>query len=134
MAITENVHILVVGKRSKKVKQVKDSLTRYFSRVTLVSTLADIENSCDSNYLTLIVVTDAIRDKEKNKLNKEFLINLRTLYPYAKVLCLFDSITHDVEINLRSGGLIFLGSYERFYELSPAILYSASGSVGKKSD
>lgn len=128
MSISETPHVLVVGKRNRKVNEVEDTLGRYFPKVTVVSELADIDSLFANDYLDLIVVTDSIREK----LDKGFLIELRHLFPRVKVLGLFDHINQDTEVALRSGGLIFLGSYKHFQRLSPAILHAALGSTERK--
>jgi hypothetical protein len=54
-----------------------------------------------------------------------FFKALRTLCPDAKLMCLADEITEEMEMVMRSGGLVFLGSYRQFEEFHQEILQSA---------
>ncbi len=72
-------------------------------------------------HFKVILVTDSIGDG----LNKDFFLDLRILFPHAKVMCLVDQITQEVEMAIRSTRLVFLGSYEHFVKHSLDILQSA---------
>jgi hypothetical protein len=58
-------------------------------------------------------------------MNKEFFSDLRILFPDARVLCLVDQITREMEMVMRSIRLVFLGSYEYFGKYYQDILKSA---------
>jgi len=121
----KEAHVLLVGKRNRKVKQVERILAEHFIRVSLASQLTDIIRLPDSPF-DLIVVTDSPKDN----LCKDFLLALGNLFPQARVICLFDKITQDIEIIIRSTGLLFLGSYDHFGQWATDILQSATGAIG----
>ena len=51
--------------------------------------------------------------------------------PGVKFLYLADEIAPETEMSLRSGGLIFLGSYDHFIHCSHQILGSVADSVAE---
>jgi len=116
---TENV--MVFGKRNSKVKELELILAEHFHRICLVSELTDMVQSVANDHFNVIVVTDPTG----YKLNKDFFSDLRILFPDAKVLCLVDQITQEMEIAMRSSKLVFLGSYEHFGKHYQDILESA---------
>jgi len=116
---TENV--LVLGKRNKKMKALERLLAEHFTKVSLISDLADTIKLLPNDYFNVIVVTDSMVAKPYNGLFSD----LRTLFPSARLLCLVDKITPETEMAIRSAGLIFLGSYEHFSNNYQDILKSA---------
>ncbi len=116
---TENV--LVFRKGNKKVKELERILAEHFHRVCLVSDLSDMVHLVVTVHYKVIVVTDSMGDG----LNKDFFSDLRILFPDAKVMCLVDQITQEMEMAMRSTRLVFLGSYEYFGKYSQYILLSA---------
>jgi len=116
---TENV--LVFGKGNKKVKELERILAEHFHRVCLVSDLSDMVHLVVNDHFNVIVVTDSMG----NRLNKDFFSDLRISFPDARVICLVDQINKQMEMELRSNRLVFLGSYEHFGKYSLDILQSA---------
>jgi len=114
-------NVLVFGKGNKKVKELERILTEHFYRVCLVSDLSDMVHLVVNVHFNVIVVTDSMGDG----LNKDFFSDLRILFPHAKVMCLVDQITQEMEMAMRSTRLVFLGSYEHFGKHSLDILQSA---------
>ena len=115
---------LVVGKRNSKVNEVVQLVSEYFLKVKRVSECAENLESYPSDHFNLIVVTDYL-DHESDK---NLIANLRGKFPQAKMIGLFDDINQAIEINMRSVGLIFLGSYDLFSENSQNVFQSAFGS------
>jgi N-acetylglucosaminyldiphosphoundecaprenol N-acetyl-beta-D-mannosaminyltransferase len=118
-------NVLVFGKRDKKVKELERILTEHSHDVCLVSGLADSVELLSGNNFHLIVLTDSLKDR----LDQDFLHNLRRLFPHAKILCLANRITQAMEIGMRSAGLVFLGSYKRFNQFAWDILQAAMESL-----
>jgi hypothetical protein len=116
---TENV--LVFRKGNKKVKELECILAEHFHRVCLVSDLSDMVHLVVTVHFNVILVTDSMGDG----LSKDFFSDLRILFPDAKVMCLVDQITQEMEMTMRSIRLVFLGSYEYFGKYSLDILQSA---------
>ena len=113
--------VLVFGKRNSKVRELERILAEYFHCIYLVSDLTDMARLVANDCFNVIVVTDSMGDK----LNKYFFSDLRILFPDARVLCLVDQITQEMEIAMRSIRLVFLGSYEHFGKHCQDILQSA---------
>lgn len=115
---------LLFGKSNSKVKEIERILKRHTLGVKLVSETGIPIEPDQGNAFSLIVVTDSIGDK----IDKNYIAKLRQSFPRAKVLSLFDDMNPEIEMNMRSAGLIFLGSYEHFIKESADIIASASGS------
>ncbi|MBC8179070.1 MAG: hypothetical protein ISR61_01665 [Desulfobacteraceae bacterium] len=115
---------LLFGKRNNKVKEIERILKRYTLGVKLVSETGPHVEPDQGSAFSLIVVTDSIGDK----VDKNYIAKLRQSFPQAKVLSLFDDMNPEIEMNMRSAGLIFLGSYEHFIKESADIIASAFGS------
>lgn len=113
--------VLVFGKRNRKVRDVERILAEYFNCVCLVADVIDIARLVVNDCFNVIVVTDSIGDK----MNKDFFLDLRVLFPDARVLCLVDQITQEMEMVMRSIRLVFLGSYEHFGKYCQYIIESA---------
>ena len=118
---SRTANVLVLGKRNKKVRELERIMDKALLEVILVSEWADVVALFPSTHVDLIVVTDS----SNHNLNRDFLVDLRRLYPQAKVLCVFDKITEEIEITMRSVGIIYLGSYDHFARFSHDILESA---------
>jgi len=116
--------VLVLGKRNKKVKELERILAEHFLEVKVTSKLTNSSELNPGMHFNLVVVTDSLEDKP----DRDFGVNLRRLFPQAKVLGLFDKINPEIETNMRNAGLIFLGSYDHFSKHFPDILLSAFGS------
>lgn len=115
---------LLFGKNNSKVKEIARILKRHTLEVKLVSETGRHIEPDQGEIFSLIVVTDSIRDK----VDENYIANLRQSFPRAKVLSIVDDLSPEIEMNMRSAGLIFLGSYEHFIKDSADIIASAFGS------
>ena len=111
---------LIIGKTDRRVELVKHHLADYFGKVELLTELEQL-NSMTADNFTVIVVTDTFGDV----LKPDFFVNLRSLHPRAGLLCLFDRISRQTEKDMRSAGLLFLGSYEHFDDCYGSVLERA---------
>ena len=111
---------LIIGKTGHRIEMLQYHLAEYFSKVDLMSDLVQLNSLTDDN-LAVIVVTDTLGDV----LNQEFFVNLRSLHPRARLLCLFDRISRETEKAMRSAGLLFLGSYDHFDDCYDSVLQTA---------
>jgi hypothetical protein len=75
----------------------------------------------------LIVVTDSFGIHPGG----DFLYCLKGKFSNAKFLYLADEVSPETEMSLRTGGLIFLGSYDHFIHSAHQILGSVIDSVNK---
>jgi len=116
-------NVLVLGKRNKKVRELERTLAEHFCEVRVTSKLTHSAGLSPTMHFNLIVITDSLEGNG----SRDFGVNLRRLFPEAKVLGLFDKINPEIETNMRNAGLIFLGSYEHFSKHCPDILDSAFG-------
>lgn len=118
-------NVLIFGKENGKIDGVKHILRDFFNHIFLDSDLSKIAARFPKDHFSVIIVTDSI----KSTLNKNLLYELRTLFPKAKVICLVDQITQQIEMHLRSFSLVFLGSYDYFGKHYQDILMSALKSI-----
>ena len=100
---------LIIGKGNHKVDLLKRHLAEYFNKIDLLSDLGQL-NSLTADSHSVVVVTDTVGDV----LNYDFFVNLRSLHPRVRLLCLVDRISRETEKAMRSAGLLFLGSYGHF--------------------
>lgn len=121
MIKNDSNNALVVGKGEAKVNNIVKVLERYFANVIRTTELDGRFEIYSSNHFGLIVYTDTLNQEE----NKHFLVKVRSAFPHAKIIGLFDRIDRRFEICVRSTGLIFLGSFEHFNKHSGDILKSA---------
>jgi hypothetical protein len=112
---------LVLGKRNKKVRELEPILAEHFLEVRVISKLTHSAGLNPPMHFDLVVITDSFDGNP----SRDFGVNLRRLFPEAKVLGLFDTINPEIETNMRNVGLIFLGSYDHFIKNCPDILRSA---------
>jgi DNA-binding NtrC family response regulator len=112
--------VLVFGKKNDKIWELERILAEQFHCVCLVTDLNDIVSLVANDYFNVIVVTDTM-----GGMNKDFFSQLRILFPDARVLCLVEQITLEMEMVMRSIKLVFLGSYEYFEKHYQDILKSA---------
>jgi len=116
----KEVKALIIGQSGSKVSQLRNHLAVYFNRVDLLSDLEQLSSLAADSH-TIIVVTDTAGDV----LNHDLFMNIRSLHPRARLLCLVDRITRQTEKAMRSAGLIFLGSYDHFDDCYGSILQTA---------
>ena len=119
---------LLIAKRTEKINQIETVLSEYFESVDRVSDLAGTGQLPLDLHFDLIVATDSLEIKPDG----DFLACLRGQFPGAKFLYLADEIAPETEMSLRSGGLIFLGSYDHFIHCAHQILGSVADSVKKR--
>ena len=117
-------NILVIGKKNKKLGELISILSEYSNCVFVAYSFTDMMLFARRNYINLITITDSLA---KNP-SKDFILKTRHFFPHAKVICLFDKVTEDTEVILRSIGIIYLGSYNNFKELACEILPAAMDS------
>jgi len=115
-----NGRALIIGKGNHKVDRLKRHLAEYFAKIDLLSDPAQL-NSLAAQSHSVVVVTDTLGDI----LNYEFFVNLRSLHPRARLLCLVDHISRETEKAMRSAGLLFLGSYDHFDDCYDSVLQTA---------
>jgi hypothetical protein len=114
-------NVLVFGNRNRKVEEVERILAEHSHRICVLSQLSDRDTRLLNDDVDVIVVTDSMGHEP----NREFFSHLRILFPYAKMLCLFDRITEQMERAMRGKGLVFLGSYNHFRRYYQDILRTA---------
>jgi len=115
-----NGRALIIGKTGHKIDLLKRHLAEYFSKIDLLSDSGQL-NSLTADSHSVIVVTDTLEDV----LDYDFFVNLRSLHPRARLLCLVDRISRETEKAMRSAGLLFLGSHEHFDACYGSVLQRA---------
>ena len=115
-----NGRALIIGKSDRRVELVQHHLADYFGKIDLLTNLEQL-NSLTGEDFAVIVVTDT----SKEVLKADFFINLRSLHPRAGLLCLFNHISRQTEKDMRTAGLLFLGSYEHFDDCYGSVLERA---------
>ena len=116
---------LLIAKRTEKINQIETVLSEYFESIERVSDLAGTGQLPLDLHFDLIVATDSLEIKPDG----DFLSCLRGQFSGAKFLYLADEIAPKTEMSLRSGGLIFLGSYDHFIHCAHQILGSVANTV-----
>ena len=111
--------------RPAEKQHLRASLPGYFESIDRISDFAGTGQLPLDLHFDLIVATDSLEIKPDG----DFLACLRGQFPGAKFLYLADEIEPETEMSLRSGGLIFLGSYDHFIHCSRQILGSVADSV-----
>ena len=103
----ENDSALILGGSSRKINAILQTLAPHFGDVSIADNIPPTDHR--KNF-SLIVVTDDIEPMP----DRGFVDQLRQHYPSAKVLGIFDTFDAEVEIVMRSAGIVFWGSHERF--------------------
>ena len=115
-----NYRSLIIGTQNDRINLLKHQLAEYFSRVDLLTYSGQL-NTLTADSHSVIVVTDTLGDA----LNHDFFLNLRSLHPRTRLLCLVDRISRETEKAMRSAGLLFLGSYDHFDVCYASVLQRA---------
>ena len=111
----------MVGERNTEVNNIVHILSEHFDEVSRIRKLRPGFAVCPSDHISLIVITDLLDER----LDRKSVVNFRKYFPKAKIMGLFEKINQELEISLRSVGLVFLGSYDYFNQYSSNILRSA---------
>jgi hypothetical protein len=120
---------LLIAKLTEKTHRIENLLSEYFKKVSRVSDLAGAGQLPPDLHFDLIVATDSLEIEPDG----DFLSCLRSRFPNVKFLYLADKISPKTEMSLRSGGLIFLGTYDHFSHSAHQILGSLVDSAKRKS-
>lgn len=115
---------VVVGGQNLISSEIEKMLKPYFRTVYLLSDLQAAMTEVADEQVRLIL----IMDHEKSEAIPDVAQVLRHAFPRAKILGLFDAFHPEQEVVLRTAGVVFLGSYERFTRNSSTILTKALNS------
>lgn len=112
---------LIIGREDQQVKEVEDVLAPYYPKVfhRLSSDAAPAE--APELSFSLVVMTDLAQVPQ----DRASALRLRERFPKAKLIGLLDCFDPAVEVALRSIGVVFLGSFDRFQGMRKTILAAA---------
>ncbi|MFH0727560.1 MAG: hypothetical protein V2B19_14620 [Pseudomonadota bacterium] len=114
--------VLLINRCNDSSRKLEAFLDRYYGRGIRKSNLEEIlKCPFDRDGIHLIVIADP----GGTNADHDFLEKLKRLFLNAKFICLFDRVTEEKEISLRSSGLVFLGSFKHFFKFAADILNSA---------
>ena len=116
---------IVVGRQSLISSEIEKMLNPYFQTIYFLSDLQAAMAEVADEQVRLIL----LMDHERNMTIAEVAQALRRAFPSAKILGLFDVFHPEQEVVLRTAGIVFLGSYERFARNSRTILTKALNSA-----
>lgn len=120
-----NGSAIVIGSQSLISSGIKKMLKPYFRTIYFLSDLQAAMTEVADEQVRLIL----LMDHEKNETVPEVARAFRRAFPSAKILGLFDAFNPEQEVVLRTAGVVFLGSYERFARNSRTILTKALNSA-----
>ena len=120
-----NGSAIVIGSQSLISSGIKKMLKPYFRTIYFLSDLQAAMTEVADEQVRLIL----LMDHEKNETVPEVARACRRAFPSAKILGLFDAFNPEQEVVLRTAGVVFLGSYERFARNSRTILTKALNSA-----
>jgi N-acetylglucosaminyldiphosphoundecaprenol N-acetyl-beta-D-mannosaminyltransferase len=112
---------VIIG-RQQEVFWLESILEHHFSEIFVVQSTTDIVNLSQSSLMLLVLATDTCPDKLHLSLLRFIKAKMKPLL----TICLMDDITPRVEVQLRSTGLSFLGSYSTFLKHVESILVDAT--------
>ena len=101
-------HALLIGKRSKTISELTRMLAAYVTDVIQIEEFIDHYRLPSKTHLDLVVIADSMVCMQDTKI----LADLKSKFPEAKILGLFEKWDENTEIELRRTGLIFLGTFE----------------------
>jgi hypothetical protein len=120
-----NGSAIVIGRQSLISSGIRKMLKPYFRTIYFLSDLQAAMTEVADEQVRLILLID----HEKNETIAEVARASRRAFPSAKILGLFDAFNPEQEVVLRTAGVVFLGSYERFARNSRTILTKALNSA-----
>lgn len=109
--VNDKGNVLILGVRDGRLAKLENALLNAYYKVYLAPGLEEAFHIYSNHYFNVILVTDTL----ECVFSKDFFSYLRDLFPHSKVLCLADEITDEMEVVMRSAGLVFLGPYEEFH-------------------
>ena len=112
---------IVTGTQGEATREVVRMLEPFFEYVFHASDEDHVYGRMENEKVRLVVVMDL----DGCKANHDSLREIRHAFPSAKILGLLDAFCPNQEVVLRSAGVVFLGSYERFSRNSRSILTKA---------
>jgi hypothetical protein len=125
MKSVANGSAIVIGRQSLINSGIRKMLKPYFRTIYFLSDLQAAMTEVTDEQVRLILLID----HEKNETIAEVARASRRAFPSAKILGLFDAFNPEQEVVLRTAGVVFLGSYERFARNSRTILTKALNSA-----
>jgi len=116
---------IVIGAQGEAIIAVVRLLKPFFEDVLSVSEKEHAYGHSANDKVRLVVVIDL----EASNANHDSLREIRHAFPSAKILGLLDAFHPEQEVVLRTAGVVFLGSFERFARNSRTILRKALDSA-----
>jgi hypothetical protein len=110
---------IVVGRQGRIISQIEQMLKPFFISISFLPDLQPAISEVGNEHVRLILLL------EPDEVMPEVAKSLRRVFPSAKILGLSDDFPPEQEVVLRSTGVVFLGSYERFSRNSKPILSKA---------
>lgn len=117
---------IVIGAQGEATLGVVRLLQPFFEDVLNVSEEDQAYGYLENDKVRLVVM---MMDLETCNANHDSLREIRHAFPSAKILGLLDAFHPEQEVALRTAGVVFLGSYERFARNSRTILTKALNSA-----
>lgn len=112
---------LIIGRGDPQVKEVEGVLTPYYPKVFHRLSSEDALPEAPDLSFSLVVMTDLSQVPR----DREAALRLRERFPKAKLIGILDCFDPAVEVALRSIGVVFLGSFDRFQGMRKTILAAA---------
>jgi hypothetical protein len=109
---------IVIGAQGEATLRVVRLLQPFFEDVLNVSEEDQAYGYLENDKVRLVVMMDV----DACNANHDSLREIRHTFPSAKILGLLDAFHPEQEVALRTAGVVFLGSYERFARNSKTIL------------
>ena len=108
----------MLGRRTKQVKDLERLLVEHPCRVQVASNPSGVFRQNRGADLDFIIMTEF----RNRKIDETLFCRLRVLFPTAKLLVLVNRVTREMEVTMRSKGLVFFGSYRRFVQFHEEIM------------
>jgi hypothetical protein len=117
---------LIIGRQDQQMREVAGILTPYYQKVFHRPSSVDAPEEAPDHSFSLVVMTDLSQVPR----DREAAVRLRERFPQAKLIGILDCFDLHVEVALRSIGVVFLGSFDRFQGMRKTILAAALKSFG----